>query len=287
MAESNSTPRNLVAAAYDWLKRYKEWITLAIFVIANVLNLVGSLVKFSWIAPVSGIAFLMVMTERVTGIGTDVGKVLDQQNRVRQPVFTLADAMKDLQQRLGRLQRPKKITIQHLGLDMTEAWKELKAALATCDAVMVECTVLIMTDDPDQLGPDAPSEMHTWCKSVPASIQRIADETAKLADDLADRHTQLCLTLMKYTGTPRIHGVVITEPFERGYVSFASWALKGQFEWGGEDYFRFENGTESDGDRRLRQLLRGAFEYHLNRNPTPVFEYQASVSPAPAVAHTP
>jgi hypothetical protein len=219
----------------------------------------------------------------MTKIGTDVGEVLELQKAERQPVYTLADAMNDLNDRLKRARRANKITIQHLGLDMTEAWKELQEVLVSCNAVTVECEVLIMTDDPSQLGPDAASDMIAWCKAVPGSIAVIAQKTPELAKFLSDRNTDLKLTLKKYTGTPRIHGIVITEPFERGYLSFASWVQKAQFEWGGDDYFCFENGTMSDADRRLRQLLRGAVDYHWNRATTStVFEYPPPVVTAPA-----
>ena len=284
MIRPQSSPKDPIASAQEWLKRNRHWIALGMFVGAIVLQSVSAFVKAPALTAATGIAFLVVLVERLTRVGTDVGEVLELQKAERQPVYTLADAMNDLHDRLQHVRRTNRITIQHLGLDMTEAWKELKRALASCDAVTVECEVLIMTDDPAQLGPDAASDMIAWCKAVPGSIAVIAEETPGLAHFLAQRNTSLKLTLKKYTGTPRIHGIVITEPFERGYLSFASWVQKAQFEWGGDDYFCFENGTMSDADRRLRQLLRGAVDYHWNRATTAtVFEYPPPVVAAPAV----
>jgi len=268
------------------LKHNRQWIAFGVFAVAIVLQSLNAFTKAPAVTVGTGIAFLGLVVDRLTRIRVDVSEVLELQKAERQPVYSLADAMKDVQSRLALVRRTQKITIQHLGLNMTDAWKELKDALAKCDAVTVECEVLIMTDDPAELGPDAAADMIGWCKAVPGSMATIAQETPGLATFLRERNTSLKLTLKKYTGTPRIHGVVVTEPFERGYLSFASWVQKAQFEWGGDDYFCFENGTMSAADRRLRQLLRGAFDYHWNRATTAtVFQYPPPVvaTPAPVV----
>jgi hypothetical protein len=286
MARQDSTQRDLVAAAQEWWKRNRPILALLLFLTAIGLNTIGTFVGSSRLMLATGIAFLVVVMERLSRIGGDVGTVLELQKTDRQPVFTFAECMTDIHDRLKHTRRTDKIAIQHLGLDMTEAWKELARALASCDAVSVDCSVLIMTDNPDALGPDAASEIKGWCKAVPGSIARIMQDTPRLAEVLRQRNTNLRLTLKKYTGTPRIHGVVVTAPFERGYVSFASWAQNAHFEWGGDDYFRFESGTTSDADRRLRQLLRGAFEYHWDRNSELVLQYPEQPTATPVTAGT-
>src|SRR4051812_11528022 len=262
MARSQTVSKDSVAAAQEWLKRNRQWIALLLFVLAVVLQFIGAIYGSERATLASGIAFLIAVVERLTKIGTGVDEVLELQKAERQPVFSLPESMADIHDRLVHTRRTKKVAIQHLGLNMTEAWNELKRALASCDAVVVDCEVLIMTDNVDELGPDAAAEVRSWCQAVPNAIAVIQRETPLLAAVLDQKKTALRLTLRKYKGTPRIHGVLISEPFERGYVSFASWAQNATFEWGGDDYFRFESGTTSNADRRLRQLLRGAFEYH-------------------------
>lgn len=276
-----------VAATQEWLKRNRQWIALLLFVTAVLLQAIGTIFGSPKLTLATGIAFLVVVMERLTRIGTDVGEMLELQKAEREPVFTLAEAMTDIHKRLEHTRRTNRIVIQHLGLNMTDAWNELKRALASCDAVAVECAVLIMTDDPNELGPDAAQEVRGWCAAVPGSIAVIQQETPELARYLRQKNTTLRLTLKKYTGTPRIHGVVVAEPFECGYVSFASWAQRAQFEWGGDDYFRFESGTTSNADRRLRQLLRGAFDYHWDRTSAVVFEYPPAAGTPAGAARTP
>ena len=221
------------------------------------------------------------LSERVTRTGEGVDAILRVQNQWRQPLLSLPQCMKDLDTRLQSARGANRVVIRHLGLDMSSAWDELKKAINSCDAKTIHCDVLIMTDDPTRLGPDAPDDMKAWCESVPSSIKKIGQDTATLGTVFSKSNRSLTLTLRKYSGTPRIHGFTLTEPFERGYVSFASWGMGSTFELGGDDYFTFSMGSAAPADHRLRELLNGAFE-QLWRHPTSA---DAFVYPPPASPH--
>jgi hypothetical protein len=211
------------------------------------------------------------MLERLVTIGTSLDEM--KRGSSEQALRPLQACMEDLRARLQKVRPSHTVVIEHLGLDMTAAWDQLKHVIASCPARDIECRVLIMTDNPHELGPDAPEEVRGWCGSVLGAIEKIRTETEGLGKELGAQGKNFKLTLRKYRGTPAIHGVKILQPFERGYVSFASWSLAEYFEWGGEDYFTFSSGTVSDSDLRLRELLGGAFERYWNHTSKAVFDH--------------
>ncbi len=283
MPESNDK-RDLIREAYDWFKRHHTWIALAVFVTASVLQYLAKIVNSPMLVVSCGIAFLISVVERLIKIGTSIDEVLTLL-RSRQAPQSLPQCMEDLHGRLKNVNRSKKVIIRHLGLDMTEAWNELKRAIGSCEAGEIHCEVLIMTDQPTELGPDAPAEMKTWCTSVKGSIDRMKQDARTLGSSFAKQKRKLTFVLRKYTGTPTVHGLTLVEPFERGYVSFASWGFQSTFEWGGDDYFTFASGSASPVDRRLRQLLGGAFDHHWSSTSTEVFVYpEPRATPQPGHA---
>src|SRR5713226_6315598 len=224
MPESNDK-RDLIREAYDWFKRHHTWIALAVFVTASVLQYLAKIVNSPMLVVSCGIAFLISVVERLIKIGTSIDEVLTLL-RSRQAPQSLPQCMEDLHGRLKNVNRSKKVIIRHLGLDMTEAWNELKRAIGSCEAGEIHCEVLIMTDQPTELGPDAPAEMKTWCTSVKGSIDRMKQDARTLGSSFAKQKRKLTFVLRKYTGTPTVHGLTLVEPFERGYVSFASWGFQ-------------------------------------------------------------
>jgi len=283
MPESNDK-RDLIREAYDWFKRHHTWIALAVFVTASVLQYLAKIVNSPMLVVSCGIAFLISVVERLIKIGTSIDEVLTLL-RSRQAPQSLPQCMEDLHGRLKNVNRSKKVIIRHLGLDMTEAWNELKRAIGSCEAGEIHCEVLIMTDQPTELGPDAPAEMKTWCTSVKGSSDRMKQDARTLGSSFAKQKRKLTFVLRKYTGTPTVHGLTLVEPFERGYVSFASWGFQSTFEWGGDDYFTFSSGSASPVDRRLRQLLGGAFDHHWSSTSTEVFVYpETRATPQPGHA---
>jgi hypothetical protein len=274
MVQSSRPPMDLVKRALNLIKHFHPWISLAIFVVAYVLYYLGKFIKSPEALIACGIVVLVSMLERLVNIGTSIDDISLKQEALQKTLYSLADCMNDLHARLKSVKRSNKVIIEHLGLNMTDAWDQLKRVIASCPAREIDCRVLIMTDDPHELGPDAPEDVKAWCGSVPGAIKQIKGDTEVLGQRLREEGKNFKLTLRKYTGTPMIHGVKLLQPFERGYISFASWSLPGStFEWGGEDYFTFSSGTISGADRRLRELLSGAFEHYWDHTSKEVFDH--------------
>lgn len=279
MVQSSQPATDIVGRALTLIKHFHPWISLAVFAVAYALYYAGKLVKSPETVMACGIIVLVSMLERLVAIGSSLDEMSLRQRASDQTLRSLQACMDDLHARLQKAKSSQKVVIDHLGLDMTAAWDQLKGVIASCPAREIDCRILIMTDDPRELGLDAPEDVKTWCGSVAGAINKIKTDADGLGQRLRPAGKHFRLTLRQYTGTPTIHGVTILQPFERGYISFASWSLPEYFEWGGEGYFTFSSGTVSDADSRLRELLTGAFERYWNYTSRPVFAHDNQSPP--------
>jgi hypothetical protein len=267
----------LIKRTFTLIKHFHPWVSLIIFVAAYVLYYMGKIIKTSEALMACGIVVIVSILESLVNIRTSIDDISMKQEHDNQTLRSLQDCLSDLHAHITNVKRSSKVVIEHLGLNMTDAWQELGRVINACPAGEIDCRVLIMTDNPSELGPDAPEDVKVWCRAVGGAIDGIKTGTESLGQILRSKGTSFKFTLRQYTGTPIIHGFTVLEPFERGYISFASWGLSA-FEWGGQDYFTFPNSTVSSTDRRLRELLGGAFQHYWNHKSKEIYNHSNTLN---------
>src|SRR5205807_2642375 len=101
------------------------------------------------------VLFLISVLERLVSMGATIEEIAHQQQTSRQMLHSLHHCMTEMHKSVRKMKRSSKVVIDHLGLDMLDAWKDLYKVISSCPAGDIECHVLIMTDDPNELGPEA------------------------------------------------------------------------------------------------------------------------------------
>lgn len=261
----------MVHRIYEIYKKYILWLTAFIFVIALASIVISRFIttfEAKDYALTSSFVFLLLcIVERLISVSKISEEMLQKITEQQKVVYPFQESMEDLHEKIQLVKGKDKVIIEHLGLDMKDAWPELIRLITRCQAKEIECKILIMTDSIEELGPDAPEEVKQWCGFVTASIGSIKSDAKNLKELLDKSGKSFTLILKQYRGTPVTHGFKISKPLDLGYASFRRWKTSYDPDWK-ESYFRITKDTATDYQAKLNDIFSSTFKHYWTAEST-------------------
>jgi hypothetical protein len=258
-----------------WIRRWHPWVSISVFIAAYLLYAVSNVVGDLRVLIGCGVLVLFSVMERLDDIKSAVNAMLSRMGS-EQPLMSMWECLEETRSRLQEASREDKVLIEFLGLDLSHAWDHLKGVIDDCSAENIECRVLIMTDDPAELGPNPPSDVLIWSGIVPSSVAYMTTDVERVGDALKKKKRKIQVSLRKYPGMPCIHGFRVSGPQEHSYISFAGWESPdySSFGWGGRSYLSMPGSSTREIDQRFSSLFAGAFEHNWFIGSTEVIAYR-------------
>jgi len=174
-------------------------------------------------------------------------------------LYELHDCVEDFDEMLDSIRPGEKVVMQHLGLDLTQAWQHFERLLRIHPNLTdVNYQLLILTDDTDKiLG--ASEEVKRWSKSMTGILDTIKKEVDLIIKELGGpgQGRKLKFEVRKYCALPVVHGFRIVSPMKRCYMAICRWGgLDYQkYEWGGTQYHRIIGDPSDISDIISRDML--------------------------------
>jgi hypothetical protein len=186
-----------------------------------------------------------------------------------------------MRKRLADVRKGEKVLIQHLGLDLSQAWDHidrlLQAPLAMDD---VRYEVLLITDDPASLE-TRDQEVAGWCDTVKRMLPKLKLELSAAVLRLKREKRKLDYEIRKYTAFPSVHGFRLKhQDIKACYVAFCRWDENGvekpfdKLGWGEPRYHRIVGEHVDASQADLVHIFEGHFghlwEHSGRRSPAQV-----------------
>ena len=187
------------------------------------------------------------------------------------PLKGLVDCQKDFASELRKLTGHREVEIEHLGLDMSHAWRRMRDFMHENRRLRkIHFRLLMITDDAGEFGNNAPDEVLAWTNNAKRSLARITEAIDDLDADSSEPDRQIRVTIKMYHEIPFVHGFALAEPIRIRYFTFCRW--KGRhgkhYDWGDDKYRKViaDPSDRSVGD--LAQIFDGYFEHLWNESRT-------------------
>jgi hypothetical protein len=181
-------------------------------------------------------------------------------------LYELHDCVKDIDATLDSIRPHEKVIIEHLGLDLTQAWQHFEVLLRKHQHLTdVDYRLLILTDDTAKILA-ANEEVKRWSKSVPGILGTIKGEVDLIINEAgrAGRGGMIKFDVKKYWDIPVVHGIRIVSPVSRSrcYMAICRWAgLDGkQFDWGPQ-YHKIIGDPYDTVSGDMLNIYKGYFKY--------------------------
>jgi hypothetical protein len=174
----------------------------------------------------------------------------------------LRDCIVDMKARLLDVRRNEEVFIQHLGLDMSQAWqyvKEMFRELPSLDTVRYHA--LILSGDSNALetrDPDVKGWSHTAARVLPA----MEAELKSLEVQVKKERKKLVSEIRPYTAFPVVHGFRVEHcRVKVCYMAFIRWRGPEfrEIDWGEPKYHRIVGEHVDAGNRDLLDVFLGHF----------------------------
>jgi hypothetical protein len=173
----------------------------------------------------------------------------------------LKECVTDLDTALDSTLHVEPVRIEHIGLDMAQAWVYVEPFLRSHPHLIeIDYKLAILTDDVGKLG-DVDEEVKNWAHNVTWSLERIKRDITHLLTDPTQQHRKIRFEVRKYTSTPVVHGFRITGPVERCYVAICRWGGMDyrRYEWGEPQYHRSAGEAPMPTDQDMVRIFQGYF----------------------------
>lgn len=198
------------------------------------------------------------------------------------PLKGLVDCQKDFASELRKLTGHREVEIEHLGLDMSHAWRRMRDFMQENQTLRkIHFRLLMITDDPKEFGENAPDEVRAWTSNAKRSLSRIIEAIEDLESTSSEPDRKVRVTIKMYHEIPFVHGFALAEPIRIRYFTFCRWKGKDgkHYDWG-DDRYRKVVASPSDrsvGD--LAEIFDGYFEHLWNESRT-VYQLDEGGTPA-------
>jgi hypothetical protein len=181
-------------------------------------------------------------------------------------LYSLNQCVEQIADTLRTIPHNEPVVIEHLGLDLTQAWEYMERILKSdLDIGNIEYRILILTDEPDKI-PGADVEVITWSRSAAYIIERIKKEGPIIKANFSRTHKNLNMTLRKYAAVPVIHGFRILRPNKECYMAICRWGGDDykRYEWGDPQYHKIVGDVLDPVSRDMYNIFDGYFEHLWN-----------------------
>jgi len=211
---------------------------------------------------------MLVLLELVVHSQTTVEQLVVSVNALQRAsvssLSSLEAAVADLNARLevsATIPSRHAIRLDHLGLDMTHAWDEIKRVLEAPALLEVEIRLLMLSRKLEEEGARIPDEVRRWCRDSDDSFNAIRDWAAVVRPQLAGKTVKL--TVKRYAELPTVHGFRVSGPFSMSYVALCRWSARPPeiYEWGQRSYHLIPGGVVDGRTADIAQIFDRGFDH--------------------------
>lgn len=225
------------------------------------------------------IGIITVLLLGIYEIAFDTKNAVGNLSQITTPtLYSLFQCRKDLELMLRKASRHETIVIDHLGLDMSQAWEYIHKLLfdENSKQVSVEYRLLILTDDKSKCSM-WPKEVVYWSEQVPKSLERIQSDMEASLELFRNDRRRLKFSVKKYDEVPVMHGWSLRQPIKVWHVGHCRWRRK-LFDWGPESYIKIDDLSRDSVTIESAKLFDSYFE-HLWIVSSPVSNLQLDFDP--------
>jgi hypothetical protein len=198
-------------------------------------------------------------------------------------LYALTDCVGDLDAMLKNIRPSEKVVIEHLGLDLTQAWQYFVPLLQKHQHLTdVDYRLLVLTDETAKIV-GADKEVKSWSTNVPYSLDKVRRDVDVINKQRGGtgQGKKIRFEVKKYWDIPVVHGFRIVNPMSRArcYMAICRWGgLDYQkYEWGEPQYHKIIGDPSDAVSRDMLQIYDGYFNYFWENHSDPGF-----VLPSPA-----
>lgn len=158
-------------------------------------------------------------------------------------LYALFECKQELEGILERAQFGDKVVIDHLGLDMHQAWEYVHGLLfgATSKLTDIDYRLLILSAEKRD---DWPAEVQDWSASVPGSLRRIQADLTKVIERFQKAGKRCKIEIRQYAAVPIVHGWSVRQPIKTWHVAFCRWN-ECQYDWSEHHYVKVDQFTRT------------------------------------------
>lgn len=268
-----------------WLARF----ALAIILVCLLLPIFGLPVDLKFLIGIVGVLLLGIYEIVFETKNAEIEKLRTEVAETRKAVenfaqrsipklYSLYLCRADLEEMLKKVSRNETIVIDHIGLDMSQAWEYIHKLLFDKDSkpVNVEYRLLILTDDQSKAS-IWPKEVVHWSENAPKSLERIHSDIEVSLELFKEERRRLKFSVRKYDEVPVVHGWSLRHPIKVWHVGHCRWR-KRLFDWGAENYVKIDELSQDPVTIDIANLFDSYFE-HLWIVSAPVANLQLDFDP--------
>jgi hypothetical protein len=178
---------------------------------------------------------------------------------------------------LERHPRNTLIVMDHLGLDMSQAWEHIHTLLFDQNSKPTNVKYRLLILSHNSLNKSTwPKEVVDWSEYVPRSLAKIQDDMKETVEIFNNERRTLDFSVRLYDEVPVVHGWHLKQPIQLWHVAHCRWRRK-TFDWGGEKYVRIDEQSHDPVARDIANIFDSYFE-HLWATSTAVTDLQITVN---------
>jgi hypothetical protein len=133
-------------------------------------------------------------------------------------LYALHDCVKDVDETLPSIGPREKVVIEHLGLNLAQAWQYFEPFLRTHPNLTdIDYRLLVLTDETGKIA-GADEEVRGWSANTSQILDRIKRDVNAIIDEFGDAK-KIQFEVRKYWAIPVIHGFRIVSPTSRCYMA--------------------------------------------------------------------
>lgn len=186
-----------------------------------------------------------------------------RESKLSPRLYALYECKHEFEKLLDGLRPQSRVTVDHFGLDMSQAWEYINDLMSKKSHVVdFNFRILILTDAATQ-GECWPKEVRDWSAHVPKALETMGNDLQKLRAKISKSGRRLKVEVRKYRSCPVIHGWALREPLRICYVSFCRWDGESyeDYDWGGERYMRISDDNRSAMSEDISVVFDSYFEH--------------------------
>lgn len=183
---------------------------------------------------------LSALTKRVEQLSHTASSLVEQ---LSPKLYALFQCKQELEGVLERAQFGDKVAIDHLGLDMQQAWEYVHGLLfgPASKLTDVEYRLLILSPNKRDTWP---AEVQDWSEFVPRSLKRIQADLTKVTDRFQKSGKRCKIEVRQYDAIPVVHGWCVRQPIKTWHVAFCRWR-DSSYDWSEHHYVKVTQFTRT------------------------------------------
>jgi hypothetical protein len=192
-------------------------------------------------------------------------------------LYALTDCVKDLDAMLQSIRPGEKVVIEHLGLDLTQAWQYFEPLLKKHQHLTdVDYRLLLLTDETAKIA-GADAGVKSWSANVPRTLDKVREDVDTINKQRGGpgQGKKIQFEVKKYWDIPVVHGFRIGSPMSRSrcYMAICRWGGSDyqRFEWGEPLYHKIIGDPSDAVSHDMLNIYDGYFNYFWKKHSDPGF----------------